>query len=319
MNLRAAVVSRTVTDPVNNVLLARTNWVRNKTVLVVGDSIDRYLTAFLCRDNLGGDNRELFGYQTTQECHVAWLNFTIIAWHTTSMMDIRPKWWWVKTMKTVTWEDRWEEYFERSITRNVTAADGNITSYRILPDLVIFQSGLWDISAFVTSRRSSMLEGVAATDQDSVELDFRRSLNYRELRFYMTRLSKILSFVQTELPHSPILCRTVTQRRKGNENTMSTQITRAQSYVCKNHNLESMPFAENIANLFGAGELFKDTVHYKNGPLSALYSNMLLSYLFRASGGVEVKGTIMRYPPARANPMQEWNRCHRHFMQQYNL
>ncbi|KAK9447839.1 uncharacterized protein V1518DRAFT_420569 [Limtongia smithiae] len=319
MDLRAAVESGMVEDPIYDDVLTRTKWVRDKTVLVIGDSVDRYLTAFLCRDNLGGINRDQFGYQTTQECHVPWLNFTIIAWHTTSMIEARPKWWWIKSMKTVVWEERWEEYFERSMTRNVTTADGGVTYYRIPFDLVIFQSGLWDLSAFVTSRRDRLRHGLPETEQESVKLNFRRALNYRELRFYLNRLSHILSFVQSELPNAPMLCRTISQRSLGNENTMTTQLARAQAYVCKKHNLEMMPFEETTAGVFGAGKLYLDTVHYKNGPLSALYSNMILSYLFRAAGGVEVKGKIVRNPTALDNPKLAWDRCHQHFMQQYYI
>ncbi|KAK9448046.1 uncharacterized protein V1518DRAFT_375510 [Limtongia smithiae] len=291
-------------------VVERTNWLRNRTILLVGDSIDRSMSAFLCQRNLGGENgMGPYGFQTTTRCHVPFLNFTLIGWHIASLYDTKPTWWWKKDMEIVDFEHRWEKYFLPSLIADNGA--------RVHIDLAVVQSGMWDHGAFVTSR----LAEYAAKNGGNMNAppgpkNFKRSLNFLELRFFINRFRTLLQRVLDDLPDTPVACRALTERSLGDENTAMHQLDRAQAYACKTLDVETIPFSTNIFGIFGTGNLLIDAIHYDNGPISALWSNMILYYLYRTQGGLDINGTLSLDVGAPTG-MPAWSRCHDYFMQNY--
>lgn len=67
------------------------------------------------------------------------------------MFVYRPAWWWEKHMTVVPFEERWTEIFEPTFLE-LRGIDG------VNPDLILFQSGLWDARAFLELKKSKSNE-----------------------------------------------------------------------------------------------------------------------------------------------------------------
>ncbi|KAK9466676.1 hypothetical protein V1512DRAFT_263183 [Lipomyces arxii] len=276
----------------------RLSWIRNTRVLIVSDSVDRYQATFMC-DRFGealvtGPT----GHQTASWCHVPYWNFTVTNWHISSTSTTRPDWWWLKNMAVVPFERRWKEFYQGSV-RDVIGMNGKS------PDLLIFQTGIWDHKMFVTGRRAK---------DNAVDFNYQRSLNWREMRFYMQRVRKIIGMMRSTFGDDvPLLFRVTTLRQGDFENVGIHNIIRAARFVSRELNIEVMEFGSLVQGYF---QFYIDQLHVGKGPLSVLWSNMMFWYLFRTQGGIEVKGELMKLPEPQEqkNVVQNWKLCHDVFM-----
>ncbi|KAK9321111.1 hypothetical protein V1517DRAFT_327248 [Lipomyces orientalis] len=273
-------------------------WVKHRRIVILSDSVERYQHAFLCGRLGQAPVIGPYGAQTTTWCHVPYLNFTVLHWHLSSTSTSRPDWWWLSEMKVVPIEERWKKYYLPTV--NLTIGVNGKS-----PDLVIFQSSLWDHRMFVEARRA---------DKHEFGLDLHRPLNWRELRFYMQRIRYIVGlFRELYGDDFPLLYRATTLRREKFGNVGLYDLGRAARFVAHELDIEIMEFGQMVQ---GYEQFYFDIVHIGKGPLSVLWANMVFWYLFRALGGVEVKGQLVRMPN-ESGPyklIDNWDVCHDVYM-----
>jgi hypothetical protein len=159
-------------------------WLWGRRVLTIGDSVDRFMVQFFCEEF----SNKMFEPErhTTATCHIPTFNLTLAVWHFPGSYTSRPKWWWMKDMKYVQFEERWDKIWESSLKTDVRGANGKS------PDLVLWQNGLWD-------QRLIWEAGGFHDGNDKKSLGSReRQLVWEEVRFILARLKKLLNKVQQE-------------------------------------------------------------------------------------------------------------------------
>ncbi|KAK9483911.1 hypothetical protein V1527DRAFT_484375 [Lipomyces starkeyi] len=275
----------------------RLYWLRNRRILIVSDSVDRYQSEYICH-RLGLElTQSNKGSQTASWCHIPMWNLTLMNWHVASVSPTKPAWWWIQSMRIVDVEERWTEYYLPTLNDTI-GMNGKS------PDLILFHTGLWDHTYFI--RAPEAVGGKAS---------WARSLNWRELRFYMQRVRMVITMLRQQFGDDvPIMCRSVTLKKSVPSNVSILNLDRAARFVCNELDIEMMEFGEIIRGYF---EFYKDMVHIDRGPLSVMWANMMFWYLFRTQGGVEVRGDLIEMPTKGTeivNVAKEWNTCHDDFM-----
>ncbi|KAJ8100069.1 hypothetical protein POJ06DRAFT_123093 [Lipomyces tetrasporus] len=296
------------------VLEDRLYWVRDRRILLIADSVDRYMAIYMCNKLNGQFELGPAGFQTTAFCVIDHMNITITHWHVSSTYTSLPPWWWMKSTKTkyVAIEERWQEYYLPTVNQTI-GKNGRS------PDLVILQSGLWDQTMFAYAHNQLLLDQ-GKTKQFADKLDFMRPLNWEELNFYMHRISKFIGLIREQFGRDvPLVYRSMTHKSNGSETMGIHDLERAARFVCKELDVEYMEFGSLVA---GHYDWYRDQVHLEDGPLSALWGNIVMWYLFRTQGGNEFKGAIQRMPPKGSFGSQThdltiaeaWKECHDVFM-----
>ncbi|KAK9387293.1 hypothetical protein V1515DRAFT_601351 [Lipomyces mesembrius] len=276
------------------------SWVKNRRMLMVSDSVDRFQTAFFC-DLL--DQAPVIGQgrHSTYWCHIPYLNVTLMHWHIASFVTNRPPWDWWRDMSVVTVEERWTEFFQPTFDK-VIGMNGRS------PDLIMLQSGLWDQQMYALAYM---------TDNGEQEPDFSRPLNWPELRLYMQRERSLITLLRQQFGNDvPIVYRMSTLPRNKTWHGNLLDINRAARFVAHETDMEIMDFGNMV---HGHEHLYFDGAHLGRGALS-IWANMWLWYMFRGQGGIEVKGRIVQMPTEDKpyNLSQNWNFCHEKFMNDHH-
>ncbi|KAK9361808.1 hypothetical protein V1504DRAFT_450338 [Lipomyces starkeyi] len=282
-------------------LVRRVNWAHNRRVLVLGDSIDRFMIKFFCGD-LGQQAQvtkhpEYGGDHTTMACHIPLLNFTMYHWHVASLYTYRPVWFWLPHVKYVPFEERFEKLF-KPVWNEVVGMNGQS------PDLILFQSGLWDERVFREAGRSEDGDDKLSEPEKKKKYDRLskvglgrggRQLVWDELVFYKARMDKFITLVRDKFGADvPLLYRSLSARRESASMDLAginmDRVTRA---LVAKRGVEIFEWSRMAAAF---STQYMDYLHIGQGPLSYTWSNMLIYYLFRAAGGAEYNGTLARFP-----------------------
>ncbi|KAK9494289.1 hypothetical protein V1508DRAFT_42280 [Lipomyces doorenjongii] len=288
-------------------LVRRVNWAHNRRVLVLGDSIDRYMVKFFCSD-LGEqahvtNHSEYGGDHTTMACHIPLLNFTMYHWHVASLYTYRPEWFWLPHVKYVAFEERFEKIF-KPVWNEIVGMNGQS------PDLILFQSGLWDERVFREAGRFEDGDDKLSEPERKKKYDSLskvglgrggRQLVWDELVFFKSRMDKFVTFVRDMFGADvPLLYRSLSARRESAAMDLAginmDRVTRA---LVAKRGIEIFEWSR-MAAAFSTQYL--DYMHIDHGPLSYTWANMLMYYLFRAAGGAEYNGTLARFP----DPVQQY-------------
>ncbi|KAK9465486.1 hypothetical protein V1512DRAFT_266021 [Lipomyces arxii] len=276
-------------------------WLRGRRILMIADSVDRYMMAYLCEE-LGYEAVINKPRHTTASCTIPHLNFTIIHWHLASYYTSRPNWWWQDIMEYVPFEERYDKIFKDKLGETI-GLNGKS------PDLIIFQSGLWDQVTF-NKKYASEPEGKYAINNKK-NIMMERQSTWAELRFYGSRLQAFISHLRNLFgENAHIIHRALTPHKTFNDrDIMVLELDRVARSISFFEGVEVMDWAKLTA---GFSSEWKDDVHVNKGALSWLYQNIMLSYLFRAAGGVEYQGEIIRDPIVNASDVPEdaWGECH---------
>ncbi|KAK9364369.1 hypothetical protein V1509DRAFT_636619 [Lipomyces kononenkoae] len=285
-------------------IIVRLNWIHNRRVLFLSDSVDQYMIDFFCED-LGQlatkSSHPIYGgVHTTGSCHIPLLNFTIYHWHIASLYTYRPDWFMPAHVKYVAFEERFENLFK-------PVWNGSIGMNGQSPDLVLFQSGLWDERVFRVAAK--VLED--GDDDDKLPEKQRkwkyqrlgrilgeregRQLFWEELVFFKSRMEKFIKFIRDIFGADvPLMYRSLTMRQESRSADLAgldmDRVTRA---LATKHGVEIFEWSRLGAAFSGQ---YMDNIHVGHGPLSYTWSNMLLYYLFRATGGVEYNGALAQFP-----------------------
>lgn len=275
--------------------LKRIDWMRNKRVLLMGDSVDRYLMLYICNEvGLPGEPEPL-GRHVVAVCQIEFLNFTMFHWHIASMYTTHPKWWWRSSMATVPFEDRYEKLFKQTLPM-VKGMNG------VSPDLIIYQSGLWD---HVTLIKYYQHLG----DRDKLgKVD--RQMTWQEIRFYISRTRKFIMHIRSLFGQDvPLMYRTQALRKTVDERDLFIEeLDRAARFAAAKMSVEIFEWGKLVT---GFSRFYKDDIHLSRGPMSWLWANMVFSYLFRVSGGIEFEGNITTWPSDREISIEDaWAECH---------
>ncbi|KAK9475193.1 uncharacterized protein V1510DRAFT_410277 [Dipodascopsis tothii] len=273
----------------------RLDWLRNKRILLMGDSVDRYMMIYLCNELGKQGNAEPMGRHVWAYCKLPELNLTINHWHVASLYTTRPSWWWQPKMEFVPFEERFEKLFKSTLPE-VIGSNGRS------PDLVMYQSGLWDQVTFTKYFQAVKNKGLSTGD---------RQASWQELRFFMARMRQLIEHTRGIFGEDvPMLYRTLTLHKSvGAKDLFLEDLDRGARYVSAESGVEMFEWGKLVT---GFSSLYVDEVHPKRGPMSWLYGNMLLSYLFRASGGIEYEGQIVQWPRESTfgSAAEAWEQCH---------
>ncbi|KAK9447291.1 uncharacterized protein V1518DRAFT_377254 [Limtongia smithiae] len=290
-------------------------WLHDRRLLILGDSIDRNMINFFCQDlglNLTMDGGPVQGpKQTTAYCHVPLLNFTLMQWHIPGMFTYRPEWWWVEDMPLVAFEERFDQIFEKYSLPLVLGPSGSS------PDLVLFASGLWDDRSFREAELAEKYKDTPIASRPEIKWNSASQMHWRQLQFLNARtqkfVAKIRSLFGTDVP---LMYRSLIMRKNEKANDLGVvSIDRMTRSLSAQLGIEVFDWAR-IAYGF-SGEYF-DNIHIGHGHMSRIWADMVLSYLFRSAGGIEVKGNVTVWPCDTAHNARSWERCHSYFVEPLN-
>ncbi|KAK7203028.1 hypothetical protein BZA70DRAFT_89840 [Myxozyma melibiosi] len=285
-------------------LIGRMNWLHNRRVLALGDSVDRIMIEEFC--NVLGHTAKRTegkygGQHTTYRCTIPVLNFTIYHWQVASMYPMRPPWFWLDHIKELAFEDRFKSIYE-PVRAEVIGMNGKT------PDLILFQSGLWDERAFRESTRNMPHPGdenlspeqLAEAQKQRAETGLGRAgrqLSWDELMFFKARMNKFMDYIRDYFggdPNLPMMYRGLTTRRQSTNSDLATiNMDRLSRALAARKGIEIFEWAR--LTLAFSNE-YSDYLHIGKGPLNILWANMMFYYLFRASGGAEFNGTFFSMP-----------------------
>ncbi|KAK9242256.1 hypothetical protein V1506DRAFT_548169 [Lipomyces tetrasporus] len=275
------------------------SWVRGRRILIVGDSVDEDLAANMCEMlgssleyRKGSDSKE----HATAICSVQEWNLTIVHWQIACVGNSCPSESSNPTVKPVAIEDRWQQHF-------LPTADTAIGANGISPDLVILQTGLWDVQYFVNAHKERYHKKTT---------NYSRVLTFRELVYYMQRVRYAIYKLRALYgDHVPIIYRSISLKNVEDGDTPAVNLDQAARFACREVDVEVMEFGHIVRGYYS---FYADDVHIKRGPLTVLWANMVFWYLFRSQGGVEVRGELVKMPEINGTAAESWGLCHDVYM-----
>ncbi|KAH7156640.1 hypothetical protein EDB81DRAFT_717036 [Dactylonectria macrodidyma] len=260
-------------------------WLWGRRVLIFGDSVDRFMMQFFCEE-FGRPLRQPAPH-TTATCSIPTLNLTFTHWHHAGSWTNRPEWWWMKDMKEIPFEERWDKFWAPTLDKTVRGPTGQ-------PDLLLWQSGLWE-------QRAMWESAEAHHDADHPMAQRERQLVWQEIRFVAARMKKFIQRVDEEFPGVPTMFRTLTIHRNSNATDANIyELDRISRALAEQAGHEVFEWGR-ILTAFSM--LYKDKTHTGKGPGSWLWGNMVLEYLARSAGIQD---------EARSPYFDGWDACHSH-------
>ncbi|KAK9371925.1 uncharacterized protein V1513DRAFT_286397 [Lipomyces chichibuensis] len=275
-------------------------WVRNRSLLVVGDSADETLVSHFCNSLAGALDYDPRNSSETSivTCNIREWNLTITHWQL-GCVGLNCSSSAVETPESV--DQKWDRYF-------VPTSDSVVGKNGVSPDLVIFQLGLWSEQFFV----NQYMEYVHRKS-----MDYSRTLNFKELVLYTRLLRRTISKLRDLYGHKvPILYRTVALKNNLEQDIAALNLDSVARYACRELDIETIDFGWIVRGYYS---FYRDDVNIDEGPLSALWANMAFWYLFRSQGGVEVRGDLVRMPDMDKTTVDAWNMCHDTFMKDLKI
>jgi hypothetical protein len=274
-------------------------WLWGRRLLVVGDSVDRLMMHYFC-DELDGVWEQKWHVSSLCEIHA--FNLTLVHWHIISMLNYKPYWFEEQNMPTA-FEERWEELWAESREKHVRGLDGK------RPDLILWQSGLWDQTKFLFDLAKSHYGSATddkqvyqnGSDPNAVFRTNRRQAVWHEIRFMATRLRKLVSYLHEVFgAETPIMYRSLTYHTGGmsNYDYILTELNRLGRALAERAGHEIFEWGR-IVN--GFSSLYIDDQHMARGAASWLWGNMFLEYMARSAGA----GDETRRPY-----FEGWTACH---------
>ncbi|KAK9482971.1 hypothetical protein V1527DRAFT_474577 [Lipomyces starkeyi] len=289
-------------------VLEEMEWIRHRRVLTVGDSVDRFMVLDFCEEFRGATFFEEGGRQgeqrTTASCHIPFVNLTIMQWHLPSTLTYRPSWWWIPDMPIVAFEQRLEEVYRKTLPR--------LLGWGGRPDLVLFQTGFWDERAFREAEHAEEEKSLPEAQKTKVWWKSNSQLKWSELRFVAARVKKVIRLLRQELGEdSPLMYRALSTKRDGKEQDLGLiSVDRMMRALMAQLDVEVFEWGKIV---YGFASEYQDELHIRRGGLSWLWSDMVINYLFRGAGGVEIEGKVKVKPTNDTwfDVAKNWAECHR--------
>lgn len=266
-------------------------WLWGRRMLLIGDSVDRYLTQFFCEEFGRPFRAEGMGPRTYAMCNIPEFNLTVMQWHFSGSWTYRPNWWWMDDMAVVSFEERWEKYFTPTVDKYLKGQNGKG------PDLILWQNGLWDQRALWEAGEAHF--GKASENETDYVMGSRdRQLAFDEVRFIAARISKFVNKIASTFgADTPTMFRAITMHRTSEANDANLyDIDRIGRTVGNRAGHETFEWGRIIS---AHSWLYKDKTHAGKGAASWLWGNMAIEYLARAAG----KGGAPYF--------EGWSKCHR--------
>ncbi|KAK9368148.1 hypothetical protein V1509DRAFT_99674 [Lipomyces kononenkoae] len=274
-------------------------WLKNRSLLVVGDSVDGSLVTHLCNSleaplEYGSTNAS--NETSIATCNIKEWKLRITHWQ---LGCVGHRCRAGETIESI--DQKWDRYFIPNSGSVMGQSDP-------APDLVIFQLGLWGVNFFGDQQRKYV---------NGKEIDHSRTLNIRELAVYTRLLRHIISKLRDIYGyHTPILYRTVALKNTEEQDATALTLDSAARYACRELDVEIMDFGWLVRGYYS---FYSDDVNIDKGPLSTLWVNMVFWYLFRTQGGVEVRGDLVRTADMDMTTSDAWNMCHDTFMKDLKI
>ncbi|ROT35915.1 hypothetical protein SODALDRAFT_337162 [Sodiomyces alkalinus F11] len=258
-------------------------WLWGRRVIILGDSVDRFMIQFLCEE-FGRGMRQPKPH-TTATCAIPTLNLTLIHWHFPGSFTYKPEWWWMEDMEEVAFEERWESMWAPLLETTGRGPTGQ-------PDLLLWQNGLWD-------QRALWEAAEAHFGEEDPMGERKRQLVWQEIRFVAARTKKMVRRLSERFPDVPTMFRAMTVHRESDATDASIyELDRLSRAVAEQADHEVFEWGRIITSL---SMLYKDQTHPGKGPGSWLWSNMILEYLARSAGYGD---------SARSPYFDGWDACH---------
>ncbi|KFH46314.1 hypothetical protein ACRE_029440 [Hapsidospora chrysogenum ATCC 11550] len=261
-------------------------WLWGRRVLLLGDSVDRYMIQFFCEEF--GRKMHQPAPHTTATCEIPTFNLTLVHWHFAGSMTYRPDWWWMDDMKEISFEERFTNLWEPTLDTKVRGPTGQ-------PDLLMWQSGLWDQRALWECAEARLPEDHPLGERE-------RQLAWEEVRFVAARIRKFVGFLDDTFgPGVPTMFRAITMHNESDARDANLyELDRLSRAIGERAGHEMFEWARIITAF---SMLYKDQTHAAKGPASWLWANMMLEYLARGAGAGDED---------RAPYFGGWEACHQH-------
>ena len=283
-SVSVAFKDQTVEDFVGMKDEGHLGWLWGRRVLILGDSVDRFMIQFFCEE-LGRQMHQPAPH-TTATCVIPTFNLTLIHWHHAGSWTYRPDWWWMDDMKEIAFEERWTKMWEPMVDTTVRGPTGK-------PDLILWQSGLWDQRALWECAEANY-------DEKDPMAQRERHLEWDEIRFIATRVRKLVKLLTDQFgPDVPTMFRAITVHQESNARDANIyELERLSRAIAEKAGHEMFEWAR-ILTAFSM--LYKDQTHPGKGTASWLWANMILDYVARSAGAGDED---------RAPYFDSWDACH---------
>ena len=205
----------------------------------------------------------------------------------------------MKNWKLVDFETRFEVQHKPTFPRLIGQSGRS-------PDLILFETGLWDERAF---RELAKSHKAADELPDTGLASPRRHITWQESRFFSSRMKKFIPFMRNVFGKDvPMMYQSLTTHNISDSvDLVVFDLDRVSRFLTKKFDLEIFEWSRIIR---GHTSFYKDRTHPGKNPVSWLWANMVFNYLFRSLGGLEVDGRIERLPSKEFKGYGGWEECH---------
>ncbi|KAK4698784.1 hypothetical protein P7C70_g7483, partial [Phenoliferia sp. Uapishka_3] len=245
----------------------RLDFARGRSILLVGESLDRDNAASFCEQHGNSDIINEDPHMSFA-CRLPDLDLNMTAWFTTGMRPEDTPWYFPHDPKPSTFEDRWEEKFLPTLPLVGT------------PSLVIVTSHYWDLK-FMQDRwwRHREMQGLPGIPYH---------VSSDDLLWHRKRVVKFITLVRTTFPDAEIMWRLGTKWQDdaragfGDGNLGVFRINQSMRALMK---YLKVPLFNWAMLLEGEKEGYRDGQHFKDGQPGSLFASMVMLYLKKAVTG----------------------------------
>ena len=247
-------------DPLNPKL----DFVRNRTIVFVGDSHDRGNVASFCSQHadLKTDYKMVNGHLKSS-CRLNDFNLTVASWFHYGMAEDKEDWYMRYEHGPWSIENRLKELFLPDVAKIGT------------PSVIVLNSVFWDLRYFALHAKHYNHSLALQAEE--------RSLTWGELDFHRKRIAIFVSIFRTAFPDATILFR-LGQPHSTSRNSGNIGVFQLNESIRAEMSRLGVGIFEWARFLTGETE-YADDQHLKVGKAGYLFSSMSLFYLWRHVAG----------------------------------
>ncbi|KAM0745901.1 hypothetical protein T439DRAFT_330263 [Meredithblackwellia eburnea MCA 4105] len=240
-------------------------FLRNKTILLVGESLDRDNLYSLCAHH--GKTEDIqHEWHMFASCELPDLGLTIAQWFTSGMRERDTPFFYPDDPKPESWEERLTEKFLPTLE-----SIGN-------PELVILASHYWDLQ-FMEIREWHRNQVAGTKDPPKYKVTFE------DLSWHRGRLTKFVAAMRETFPEAQIMFRLGTKRNVptgiGEGNLGIFKLNESSKGLMRKLGIPIF----NWAALIDGDTSYKDDMHFHHGQTGWLFTSMALYYLAQKIAG----------------------------------
>ncbi|CDR45883.1 hypothetical protein NBRC10512_002726 [Rhodotorula toruloides] len=260
--------------------LPELRWMRDKTIVFIGDSHDRQNLEIFCdRLHSTGAVLSVPHYHIKAHCRLPDLNLTLAQWFHFGLApesdSLPPDAWNIPSIPTSHVNENPAPYSIEGKMKEYWLSDVEEIGK---PDLIVLNSFFWDLRYF-TLRAKHFIPSPSPLHATE------RPLTYSELAWHRSRVRDFVDLVREKFPGVPLMWKTGQEREsnRGYGNVAVYQLNQSLRAVLNRLNI---PVFDWGALITGEWQ-YNDDQHLKPGAPARLWADMAFWYLRRAVNGCE--------------------------------